>query len=435
MRILYFDWNEFTGPDCREVMERLGHTVGIWKHLWNCLSIDETFAEKTENALFCREAAGPDGRDYGGVREETPQWDIVFSFNYYPTISEVCERFGVPYISWTFDSPYLPVTSVTNKNRVNMIYLFDRALYEKMRDEGIDTVRYLPLAVNGRRMKAMREACDRERGGGSRSPAGGGGSRFPTGAGRSRSPAGAGRYDHDISFVGGLYADKNNFYNDIAGDIPVILKGIIEDALELQTGVYGRDLIGDPSVISGDTIAELKRHIRFEVSDVYRIDFDELVRDMLRTQATEMDRLSLLEAMGREHPGAVDLYTRWDSPPLPGVNNCGYASYLEKMPEVFYRSRINLNITLRTIRTGMPLRALDVLAAGGFLLSTWQQELEEYFENGKDLILARDPEEMLVYTDFFLEHEKEREEIAMRGCESVWEQFDYMRVLPEMLSV
>ncbi len=382
-------------------MRRLGHTVGIWKHLWNCRSVDELFSERTRQALFCSQAAGPDGRDFRGVRESAPQWDVVFSFNFYPIISEVCEQSGVPYLSWTFDSPYLPLTSTTNRNRVNTIYLFDRALYERMRDQGIGTVRYLPLAVNAGRMKTMRNACD--------------------------------RYGHEISFVGGLYADKNNFYNDIAGDLPVFLRGMIEDALELQTGVFGRDLLGDPAVITDEMIAEIRRHLSFSVPEVYQIDYDELVRDMLRTQATEMDRFSMLEALGRAHPGQVDLYTRWNSPPLPGVNSLGYASYLEKMPQVFYQSKINLNITLRTIRTGMPLRALDVMAAGGFLLSTWQQELEEYFQNGKELILARDPEEMLFYADWFLQHDADREEIARRGCERVCEQFDYDRVLPEIL--
>ncbi|MCR5674555.1 MAG: DUF3880 domain-containing protein [Lachnospiraceae bacterium] len=405
MRILYFDWNEFTGPDCREAMTRLGHTVGIWRHLWNCRSVDEEFSYRTEQALFCRNAAGESGRDYGGVRETAPQWDVVFSFNFYPAISEVCERSGVPYISWTFDSPYLPVTSKTNRNRVNTIYLFDRALAEKMRAEGIDTVRYLPLAVNSRRMREVRE-------------------RF--------TPADNG-YAHEISFVGGLYADKNNFYNAIAGDLPVFLRSYLEDVLHLQTGVYGRDLIGDPLVVTDEMLEDLRAHIRFEVPDVYAIDYDELLRDMLRTQATEMDRFSLLEALGREHPARMDLYTRWDSPALPGVRNCGYASYLEKMPQVFRTSRVNLNITLRTIRTGMPLRALDVMAAGGFLLSTRQQELDEYFENGRDLALAGDPEEMLFLADWFFEHDAEREKIAERGCARVCEQFDYEKVLREQV--
>ncbi len=408
LRILYFDWNEFTGPDCREAMRRLGHTVGIWKHLWNCRSVDEEFAEKTERALFCREAAGEKGTDYSGAREATPQWDVVFSFNYYPTISEVCERFGVPYISWTFDSPYLPVTSATNRNRVNAIYLFDRGLYERMHAQGIDTVRYLPLAVNARRMATMRRACDAD---------------------------GGTRYVHDITFVGGLYADKNNFYNDIVGDLPVFLKSSLEDVLALQTNVYGRDLIGDPSIVTGEMVAEIRKFIRFEVPEVYVIDYDELARDMLRTQATEMDRFSLLEALGREHPGQVDLFTRWDSPPLPGVRNLGYASYLERMPQVFYQSKVNLNITLRTIRTGMPLRALDVLAAGGFLLSTWQEELAEYFEQGRELVLARDPEEMLFLADWFLAHDADREAIARRGCERACELFDYDKVLAETVLI
>ena len=408
MKILYFDWSEFTGPDCREAMEGLGHTVGIWKHLWNCRSVDEVFTEKTEQALLCPDAAGPDGRDYGGRREASPQWDIVFSFNYYPAISEVCQKHGVPYISWTFDSPYLPLTSATNRNPVNIIYLFDRALYARMRDSGISGVRYLPLAVNPRRMKMMRGACD-----------------------AAASGEGRGRYQHAISFVGGLYADKNNFYNAIEGDLPLFLRGSLEDALHLQTGIFGEDLLGNKEIISDEILTELRRHIRFEVPEIYGIDYDELMRDMLRTQATEMDRFSLLEALGREYPGQVDLYTRWDSPPLPGVNNCGYASYLEKMPQVFYQSRINLNITLRTIRTGMPLRALDVLAAGGFLLSTWQEELEEYFENGRDLVLARDPEEVMLLTDWFLGRDAEREKIAESGCKKVCETFSYERLLSE----
>ena len=401
LRILYFDWNEFTGPDCREAMRALGHTVGIWKHLWNCRAVDPEFTDKTERALLCPEAAGEDGMSYDLPRDETPQWDLVFSFNYYPAISEVCARHDVPYVSWVFDSPYLPLTSDTIRNEVNIVYLFDRALCTRMRRQGIGTVRHQPLAVNARRMSRMRRSC----------------------------AASGSRYVHDISFVGGLYADKNNFYNTIAEDLPLFLRGYLEDVLHLQTGIYGRDLIGDPEVVTDEMLAALHRHIRFDVPEVYGIDYDELLRDMLRTQATEMDRFSLLEVMGRRYPGRVDLYTRYDSPPLPGVNDLGYASYLEKMPQVFRMSRINLNITLRTIRTGIPLRALDILAAGGFLLSTAQEELGEYFDNGKDMVAAANPEEMLLLADWFLAHDEAREEIARRGCEKACALFDYERVL------
>ena len=31
MRILYYDWDEFNGKDCRDAMERLGHQVDTIK--------------------------------------------------------------------------------------------------------------------------------------------------------------------------------------------------------------------------------------------------------------------------------------------------------------------------------------------------------------------------------------------------------------------
>ena len=31
MRILYYDWDEFNGEDCRDAMKRLGHQVDVFK--------------------------------------------------------------------------------------------------------------------------------------------------------------------------------------------------------------------------------------------------------------------------------------------------------------------------------------------------------------------------------------------------------------------
>ena len=57
------------------------------------------------------------------------------------------------------------------------------------------------------------------------------------------------------------------------------------------------------------------------------------------------------------------------------------------MPLIFRESKINLNITLRSITSGMPLRALDIMGAGGFLLSNYQQELAENYIDGEELVL------------------------------------------------
>lgn len=55
------------------------------------------------------------------------------------------------------------------------------------------------------------------------------------------------------------------------------------------------------------------------------------------------------------------------------------------MPVMFANSRINLNITLN-IKTAIPLRALDIMGAGGFLLTNYCPELSEYMVDGTEFV-------------------------------------------------
>ncbi len=76
---------------------------------------------------------------------------------------------------------------------------------------------------------------------------------------------------------------------------------------------------------------------------------------------------------------------------------------------------------------------MDVLAAGGFLLTSYTPEIDEYFTDGEDLAIARTPEEMIQKTAYYLEHEEERKEIAMNGQKKVFEKFSYMKLLPGII--
>mgnify|MGYP007103138525 CR=1 FL=1 len=49
----------------------------------------------------------------------------------------------------------------------------------------------------------------------------------------------------------------------------------------------------------------------------------------------------------------VKLYTKNPTPELPNVINMGSVDYYDMMPYVFKCSDINLNITLRSIKTGI----------------------------------------------------------------------------------
>ena len=69
-----------------------------------------------------------------------------------------------------------------------------------------------------------------------------------------------------------------------------------------------------------------------------------------------------------------------------------------------------MNFTIRNIRTGLPLRIWDILGAGGFLLTNYQIELGDFFENGKDLVYYDSLDDMMRKAEYYLDHEDERKD-------------------------
>ena len=203
--------------------------------------------------------------------------------------------------------------------------------------------------------------------------------------------------------------------------------------INLQEKIYGHDLFTDEKAITPAHVKRLREYIKLEDTGNYDLDHDRIILDMLRKKVTVNERRHILEKMGERFDTVI--YTTPDAKPIEGVCNMGVADYENRMPLVFRRSKINLNITLRSIISGVSLRVLDVLAAGGFLITTYQKEIDEYFENGKDLAIAHTPEEMLELTAYYLEHEDERKAIAENGQKKVFEKFAYTKLLPKILKV
>lgn len=130
----------------------------------------------------------------------------------------------------------------------------------------------------------------------------------------------------------------------------------------------------------------------------------------------------------------VDLYSTDKDRRLEKVHYRGYADYYRQMPLVFSQSRINLNISLKTILTGIPLRVIDVLGCGGFLISNYQEEMEEYLDIGKECVVYENIEDLFMKTQYYLSHEEERKSIARAGYERVKKDFTFKERLGKMFS-
>ena len=95
------------------------------------------------------------------------------------------------------------------------------------------------------------------------------------------------------------------------------------------------------------------------------------------------------------------------------------------MPQAFAKTKVNLNISLKTIRTGIPLRVLDIMGCGGFVISNYQEEIAEYFQIGQECEVYENLEDLVVKTEFYLHNEEIRNRIAMAGCEKVKRDFSF----------
>lgn len=138
-----------------------------------------------------------------------------------------------------------------------------------------------------------------------------------------------------------------------------------------QKQIYGYNFIQE--LLSPDIVDDLMRILPMQ-PDATSVESVEYLyaQYVINRQITATERTELLTAIGSQF--ALDLYTPNQSVKLPGCINHGPVDYYHTAPYVFKTSKINLNISLRSIKSGIPLRAFDIMGAGGFLLTNFQAD-------------------------------------------------------------
>ncbi len=331
-------------------------------------------------------------------------YDFIFSINFYPFLSEICNIYGILYICWTVDCPVLELLSHSVENKCNRIFLFDPAQYREIAPRNPDCVFYLPLATNPERWTSV----------------------------IAQAPASfRQKYSHDVSFVGSLYTEKCPY--DRINAMPDFLSGYLDGLMAAQQKIYGYYFLEE--VLSDQTVEEFKAFapdFYIPPEKAIRNDKAVMARLYLCSKISAQERVRAMTILSKRHP--VDLYTASDTKRLP-VNNRGLAKTLTEMPLIFHFSKINLNMTSRAIREGLPLRIFDVLGCQGFLLTNYQADIPSYFTPGVDLECYGSEDELLSKTEYYLTHEKDRREIAQNGFTAIKNYHNYPKRLLEMLSM
>ena len=413
MNVLIFEWGSYNHNDILETFKKKGCAYTVVKHRFEDVNHDDEFVH-----------------EFGGYLKDG-KYDLVYSTNFFPLVSECCNERGVKYISWSYDAPLdVPDIERTLGLPCNYAFMYDREQVQGYRDKGFDNVYHLPLAVNVKRLDGI-----------------------------YLSAAESKKYGAQVSFVGNLYDSQ---MMNIMGIMDDHHKGFLDAVMKAQSKIYGYYLIDDVLTdalmdeinrVVHDKTMEYRAENRAEIkanslkdpemkdskqaktseeSNVLHISREALSYAMA-AQITREDRLLALKLLSNHYD--VALYSREKNDLLDKVRYMGTVDYDSDMPKVFKSSDINLNMTLKCIRSGIPLRALDVMGAGGFLLSNYQPELAENFIDGEEMVMYDSIEDLYAKAAFYLKNPEIRREIAIRGHERVALEYGYEDRLDKMFDI
>lgn len=392
MHILMYRWKAYNYRDIEQTFLLLGHTVDNIEQELGSYDVSPEFERVIE----------------GKIRGT--HYDMVFTVNYFPLISNVCERTGVKYVSWTCDNPLISMYHESVFHACNYIFTFDKTNYLEFRGMGVKHIWYLPLAVDTERMDALLGAPEKpER-------------RNATQDSEMR------KYRGDVAFVGSLY--ERNSYDKIKNRLPEYLRGYFDAVMEAQLNISGANIV-EP-MLTTNILEQLQEYFQLEKSEGSFSDLGLIFQTtVLGFKIAEIERRRALIELSKHY--RVNVYSNSDVSDLLRIQYCGSVDYWSEMPKVFRMSKINLNFTIPNIKSGIPLRIWDVLGCGGFLLTNYQAEIPYYFKEGEDLVCFDSLEDLCEKVGYYLEHEEERKRIAWNGYRKVREKHSYIERIRTIL--
>ncbi len=425
MHILMYRWKAYNYRDIEQTFLLLGYTVDNIEQELGSYDVSPEFERVIEEKI------------------RGTHYDMVFTVNYFPLISNVCERTGVKYVSWTCDNPLISMYHESVFHDCNYIFTFDKTNYLEFRGMGVKHIWYLPLAVDTERMDALLGAPEEVRTAGAAHEGMKTAGTVPEEIGTAESvPAEIGKagrrkaaqdsemrkYRGDVAFVGSLY--ERNSYDKIKNRLPEYLRGYFDAVMEAQLNISGANIV-EP-MLTTNILEQLQEYFQLEKSEGSFSDLGLIFQTtVLGFKIAEIERRRALIELSKHYK--VNVYSNSDVSDLLRIQYCGSVDYWSEMPKVFRMSKINLNFTIPNIKSGIPLRIWDVLGCGGFLLTNYQAEIPYYFKEGEDLVCFDGLEDLCEKVGYYLEHEEERKRIAWNGYHKVREKHSYIERIHTIL--
>lgn len=378
MKILIYHWNSYNQKDVEEAFIQAGNTITLLDRK------SEHIEEDAEYTYIVSEI----------LKQQEP--DILFSVNFFPVLAQACHETDTPYVCWNCDSPLLAMYNHTIFYNTNFIFTFDRSNYEEFKNLGVNHIYHLPLAANTGHFKSILKYNNTD----------------------------TSLFKYDISFIGSMYS--NNSFDGIASGLPDYLCGYFDGALCAQLHVSGGNIL--EKLLTPGICRQLEEITDYHKSPDSFADIHTLFSTtVLGFKAAAMQRELCLNSLAaylhknlfNNRQCLAPFYLSDTDILLPFIKCHGRADYNTEMPVIFSQSKINLNMTIPNIKTGIPLRIWDILSCGGFLLTDFRIELMDFFIPDEDIVIFEDVYELQDKAGFYLSHDTIRNKIAQNAYNKI----------------
>lgn len=229
-------------------------------------------------------------------------------------------------------------------------------------------------------------------------------------------------YKHDVSFVGAIVRTEGNDYTWLLKEVREIAQAnpalaatfedivrLFEDILAEQEAAFPENRFVLEDAVERRLDARIEQQLR-----VFKLD-KRLALGILAKEAAHRQR----EFWLRTVPGLTVYGPRDWSGVLPSAHYMGPINQFAGSSEVFYQSKININIQRIYALDGLSDRVFNVLYSNGFLLADRNDAILELFDDKRELVTYGSVDEMADLIRYYLAHDSEREAIAQRGYERV----------------
>jgi spore maturation protein CgeB len=201
--------------------------------------------------------------------------------------------------------------------------------------------------------------------------------------------------EFDVTFIGQAYGER-----------PSYIKYLLENGVSVKVWGYGWEKLSE-------TYRSRARNPLWRLSK----NFKEFVRDTYWQDGFR--RLLALELIR----SGSKIFHEKSAVTLPDKIIGGVLSDSDMVP-MYSRSKINLGFSTcgmtheteeRIVQ--VRLRDFEVPMSGGFYMVEYMEELEEFFDIGKEIVCYSDPQDLVDKIRYYLEQEDQREAIRKAGYE------------------